>query len=159
MKTKLFFSLMIIAVVFSACKGEKGDIGPQGNSGSANVSAFIVTINPGQWASSTAGYWGVSWTAPEITNANADVVQVYMQGTSGGDWWGLPTTNFFAAGDAIDFSYTTGSVSILYTNTTFPPQTVAFKTVVIPPAIARDHPEVDYNNYRDVKAIFNLADL
>lgn len=33
-----------------------------------------------------------------------------------------------------------------------------FKVVVIPPAVLRQYPEVDLNNYKEVKKVFQLRD-
>ena len=168
MKTKLLLTLSAILLLFSQC--EKGDTGPQGqngtagpngptgSNGSANVTSSIDTIPPGAWSFSSANHWVAGWNVDSITDAFNDVVLVYIHAVSGGSWWALPTESFFVASDRIDYSYNTGTVNVLYVNASAPAVSITFKTVVIPPSLARQNPDVDFNDYAQVQEAFNLRD-
>jgi hypothetical protein len=161
MKTKLFLLSMIVAVILSACKGNDGPPGPQGPAGAngtANISNTTFTATPGVWNGS-APWWYVDVSVPALTNPNTSVVQVYVQiNGSGSEWWALPVSSLSAANDNYQFAFITGSVRLWYSYTSAPNATWNYRIVVIPSSIARNNPNIDYNNYSKVKAAFNLTD-
>lgn len=170
MKTKLLLFAMTIAVILSACKGDKGDLGPQGSAGpqgptgpqgNANVHTFTVTTS--NWILSGVTYY-TSINVSSITQSIVDngVVLVYMDAS--GAWLALPVTIVPSASYSSTYRYYhyLGGVEIDKTDTdlTTPgnPGTKTFKIAVIAGSIVRDNPNVDYNNYSEVKATFNLQD-
>ena len=168
MKTKLLLTLTAILFLYSQCKkgdtgpqgtnGTTGPTGPTGSTGNANVISSIDTIPPGAWFNSSANHWLAGWNVNSITDVWNDVVLVYIHATAGGSWWALPTANYFLANDRIDYSYNTGTVNVQYTNASAPTVSITFKTVVIPPALAHQNPNVDYNDYAQVKSTFHIQD-
>jgi len=163
-KTKLFFLSMIVAVVLSGCRGDDGVEGPQGPAGSngtngtngaANVSSGFYDPN---WDPIIPNYY-TTFTVTSITDTLNDIVLVFCKRVAGGSWEMLPVYDFACAGSNIGFSYNLGNVIVnYYSIVCIPLSTWRFRVVVIKPALARDHPDVDYNNYEEVKAAFNLTD-
>lgn len=168
MKKISFYLLASVLIAFVSCKkgdtGPQGPAGPAGANGSANVSYGTVTVTPGTWSSVGTGQWEVSYSDAAITDADQDMVIGYVS-SSTGTWWALPTTNYFTtagSGDALDLAYSTGNFTILYTNNnvsaTAPTVAVSFKVVVIPPAIIKNNPSTNWNDYNQVKKFLNEKD-
>jgi hypothetical protein len=156
MKTKLILLATTIAVIFAGCKGDTGPQGPAGGNGAANVSNTAYSAIPGVWNLSGA-WWYIDVSVPALTNASIDLVQVYVQTMgSGTDWWALPAKDLVNNGDNFQFSYVSGIVRLWYTYTSAPSSTWTFRIVVVPPPLAR--PNVNYSNYSEVKASYNLQD-
>jgi hypothetical protein len=72
----VFFS---VAILFAGCKGDKGNMGPAGQNGIANVSSVIYDVPAQNWASNTDGGYTAILTVPEITSDiyNNGAVLVY----------------------------------------------------------------------------------
>lgn len=164
MKTKLFLFSITIAVILSACKGEDGPQGPQGPQGAtgapgpSNITVTNFTATPGTW-NGGGPWWYIDVPVSALTNAANDLVSVYVQIPSfSSDWWAIPATALVSSTDNYQFSYGTGTVVLWYNDASAPAYTYNYKIVVVPPSIARDNSDVDFNNYSKVKATFNLQD-
>jgi hypothetical protein len=157
MKTiKLLAVVCISATLLSSCqKGSTGPAGAAGANGVANISSTITSITPGSWSNPGTGEYLVKVNNSALTSADQDGVEVFVS-TSTGIYLGLPTTNILANGDQMEFAYQTGAVSLIYLNSSAPASTINMKVVVIPPAIMHQHPNTNWKNYNEVKAILNL---
>lgn len=166
-------ALMIAAVVsLSACK-KKGCTDSKAlnynseakkDDGSCvmnNAKSSLITVNSGEWSGGVNGYSVTKSTTlitPSIAETGA-VLCYYKDGTEYyplpiAIWYGSWTTNIF-------YIYSSGSISF-YTQDddalTPPPGTVTFKVVTIEASGLIANPDVDLNNYKEVKEAFNLVD-
>lgn len=156
MNAKFILLAATVAVILSGCKGDTGPQGPAGNNGAVNVTNTTYTAIPGVWNAS-GQWWYVDVSVPYLTDASRDLVQVYIQTNgSGSDWWALPAKDLVNNGDNFQFSYVAGSVRLWYTFTSGPSSTWNYRIVVVPPDLAR--PNINYSNYSEVKANYNLQD-
>ena len=98
---RAFKILVPLTLVFGmiSCEGEKGDTGPQGAAGNANVDVFEYTIQTDQWqendvAIGELGYGYYAFFSCPIISAdimnNGGLVQVYIAGST--NWRPLPWT-------------------------------------------------------------------
>lgn len=141
---------MAVSIALSSCTKE-GATGPQGANGVANISTNIYEITPSMWSWVGVGtYPTCSITVTAITNSNADDVEVFASDyTDNGDWGQL--------GTEYQFGYTNGIVNIVYNSTSQEPIWNAyFKVVVIPPSIYVSHPNTNWSDYSQVKAIIDV---
>jgi len=159
MKTKLFL-FASIAVFLTACKGEKGDTGPPGAQSNANVQSFTVTVESSSWIQEPP-VWKSNIDVSAITQSIIDhgTVSVFIS-YDGSRWWALPSSS---VGAEFNYYFFIHNVEIIYSlsngNTpNLPPPTSQFKIVTITGSIARDNPDIDWNNYSEIKANFNLTD-
>lgn len=172
MKTKIFLPLAVaFALVFSQCKKDddtnlqpKGDYATNStvNANLAKNYDFSITFSP----SSTMG----SYSLPSSSVSSNDAVIVYWKEQGYTDmyiqtpyiWYETPSTvgvNFWAEYDNI--------ITMLYVHATRADGSSAspwatnstqnFRAVVIKGA-RYAHPAVNYNNYEEVKKVFNLKD-
>ena len=160
MKNKIIAvtAILLIAITFTNCK--KGDTGPAGKdgvNGNANVvGTNIVTVN--SWTASSNS-WSASMTASGITQNIVDkgVVSVFVQ--YGNEWWSLPDLN---GKNSTQYGYGVGTVSLLNANSdgsTAPnPGATTFRIVIISPSNRLAHPNTNWKNYNEVKAVLNLED-
>jgi len=136
--------------------GTNGTTGTNGTNGNANVTTTTFTITPSQWTTGNGGWYNASFTAPTITDGDKDAVMIYLwtsAGTSTTQWYALPVSDLIATGDKLQFGETTNSLTLQYYGAA-PANTWTFKQVVIPPAMKK--PNVNMNNYAEVKAAYNL---
>jgi hypothetical protein len=145
----------IVASVLISCK--KGDTGPQGPDGNANVyGSYNITLNSGDWVS-FGTYYYADITVPNISQAIVDrgVVMVYEQAIP--VWNALPYT---WGNLSISYDFGLNIVHIFYENTdgtqTQIPGTRTFRIVCISALNAKAHSNVDWKNYTEVKKTFNL---
>lgn len=149
----LFSSMGLIALLFTSCqKGATGPAGAAGANGVANISSTITSITPGSWSNPATGEYIVKVTNAAIANADNDGIEVFIS-TSTGLYLGLPATNILTNGDQMEFAYQTGAISLLYLNSTAPTSAINLKVVVIPPAIMKQHPNTNWNDYSQIEEI------
>ena len=160
MKTKFLLSAMMITIAFASCKkGDIGPAGPTGATGNASVQTFTFTIDSTQWDGDTVNLqWGATYTLPASTNVNGGVF-LYVQDDN--NWAALPHVDY---GITTEFAFdpTTKIVEVQEAAATgafmIPnPSSMTFKAVTIPPAIARQNPNIDMGNYIQVRNTFNLS--
>ncbi len=150
-KRTLILALMAsVSLLFSCAKdGKDGLPGPAGPAGNANVKSQTFVVNTWDWSSNSVLLYD-----PNITQAivNNGAVQVYVQGDPG-VWMALPLT---ISGSYIVYDYQLNYVRII---TDSQPTTLErFKVVAIASSARLANPDVDYTNYEEVKATFNLED-
>jgi hypothetical protein len=169
MKTYFFFKmkytktiskllLLVTITFFSSCKKE-GPAGLAGKDGNANVVSSTITSS--SWAY-TAPSWATTFDYPAITQdiINSGAVLVYLK--VGNNYNQLPLTFYQTSSysSTIEVSTFVGGLSLLWTDSdlTQPnnPGSPTFKIVVIASSGMIQNPNVDYSNYEDVKATFNL---
>lgn len=168
MKAKSLFitaSMAVSVVFFQGCKkeGPPGPQGPTGETGPAGPDArtfnFSLTFNPGDTFKSYAG----------ITGFDAgDVVLTYvLYETIGGTgyWTQIPVILSDYVNFVPEFSESTGFLyinSLKADGTAGSPwtssYTFAFKAVLIKSSGLAKNPNVDLNNYEEVKNTFNIPD-
>ncbi len=162
---KLFMLAFIFITVFNSCK--KGETGTPGKDGSANVTSYTYSVP--SWTYSSP-YYFVNLSVPSITADNISTagVMAYFN-TTGNQWFALPYTQYHSPSNYY-MGFTTGISNVQITwvydsslssgddPNTFYATKVLYKVVVIPPSAKSLKPNVDYNNYNEVKAAFNLKD-
>jgi len=152
----IVFTLIIVIITFNGCR--KGDTGPQGPTGNANVIG-TNTVTVSTWIAS-----GHAWTATLNVNAitqdivNYGSVQVFVQ--YGNEWWALPDINGV---NSTLFGFSEGTVSLLNSNSDDSqasyPGTQIFRVVIISSYNAKAHPTLNWNNYEEIKKNFNIVEL
>lgn len=171
MKTKYILKLIITAfslslLVNGCTKGDDGVPGTPGKNGAANLNSRTFTVDNWLYASP---YYYVNLNVPELTSANINSagVMVYFT-TKGINWIALPYTQFAATNYNMGFETSTGTVKITWfynssvesgdNPNVFYNTKVQYKVVVIPTADMALKPNVNFNNYEEVKASFRLND-
>ncbi len=166
---KLSMAFLAIAVFVTSCsKGPAGPAGPTGPTGAgggvgatgptgvANISTTEFTVTTAQW-----NIYGVNedtvWRpVPLLTDSINDGVIVQVSRTTGafiGDWFGMPMSNFLASNDLIDFLYGNKRILFGYNFSSAPSQTLKFKVIVIPPAVMKQHPNVNSKNQAELMTL------
>ena len=153
-----------MAIMITSCK--KGDTGPQGPEGNANVKSGIYEVsNWTRYTSSDVTTRFVDIDVPGVTTdiANYGAVLVYYSGQQITSWTALPYlfpsgTNNISYGFL--YHYAPGVVEIEYyaSDGSDPgdPGTVEFQIVVIEGGPLKANPKTDLNNYEEVRKTFNL---
>lgn len=134
--------LVSICISLSAC--EKGDVGPAGANGVANIQASTITTNNSAWSfDNTDNSYNAIFNYSAITQSVVDggTVQVFIGDGIGSEWAALP----FSYSDLqYNYSYKLGQVFVSLTLSTgaIPnnPGGQQFKVVVIPPAAKSINP-------------------
>lgn len=170
---KIFFTktltVISISLMFTLSSCQKGDTGAPGAAGSANVTATNYSVPAANWGYSSPNFYA-DLGVPGLTTLaqSSGVVEVFFSNNSGINWQAIPYTYYNSPGAnyLMNFSTTVGSVRIFWTyNTsistgqdpsTFFGVVSQFKVVVIPPSAMK--PNVNYQNYYEVKAAYNLKD-
>jgi len=187
MKTNFIKTVVVIAIsllTFNSCKkgdtgpaGPEGPVGPagpagptgtagaNGANGNANVVSYKTIVN--SWSSQTS-YWRSIISIPEITSATntTGAILCYFSINSGLSWFALPytqvdpTSNYY-----LNFNTYNGGITVFWQRdngtlgsnpNAYYSTNVNIKTVIIPPALIK--PNIDTNNYNEVKMAYNLAD-
>lgn len=168
--TAVIAGLALMLSATTSCK--KGDTGPQGEKGATGATGAqgeagpqAKTFNFSLTFSSTVNYGAFNG----ITGYDADDAILFYtkyETLSGTDYWApLPVVLANTVNIIPEFSNTTGNVFINtlkangqtgspWTTTT----TLAFKAVLIKSSQRLLNPTVNYNNYSEVKKVFNLKD-
>jgi hypothetical protein len=156
-----------IVMLLSSC-GEKGDPGPVGPPGNANVHSYYYTVNYTNW-----NIYGTSGTPnhslfyekyiPEITQAIIDhgMVVAYIYDHTLGAWVALPYTYTFAGAQEYYKFYTTVGIAgiditLSTLQTPIAQQILEVKIVAVAGAFRQQHPDIDWSNYEMVKERLNL---
>ncbi|MDA9312050.1 hypothetical protein N8371_05365 [Vicingaceae bacterium] len=160
-------AIAMVGMVFTACSGEDGDIGPAGANGNANVNSFSYTVDAASWSQGRANI-----SLPQLTKAIADngVVAVFGSfdslGTDTISWRPVPyrfvanvggtnmlvsITNTFSVGQVSLFSNLTS------TNAGINLFTSTFRVVLIPSSAKIEG--VNINNYEEVKTVYGVEEF
>lgn len=162
MKTlfKKLFVLFLILTTFSC--SEDGATGPAGADGNANViGTNTVTTTSSNWTSYSSGaLWVTSLNVPGITQSILDrgIVSVFKSDSSG-TWTALP---FTLGNQSWFYSFGVGFVQISTTNTNITsftnPASQTFRVVIVSASNRMANPNVNWNNYQEVKNALKLKD-
>jgi hypothetical protein len=156
---------LTLGLTLTSCqKGETGPAGPagtNGTNGNANVVSSSITTSAWSYVSPS---WEMTFTYPAITQNILDkgAVLVYVQ--SGTNYYQLPYTlypqNTYSR--TYTFVHYLGGLKVFVTDSdlTQPsnPGSLTFKVVVIAASQIDENPNVNYDNYEEVKKAFNLKD-
>ncbi|MEO6902679.1 MAG: hypothetical protein ABI315_05945 [Bacteroidia bacterium] len=159
---KTAFSLLILLItsvtVLNSCK--KGDPGPAGEDGNANVTSTDPILIPAKSWTLDSNVWLTNFPVPAITGdiASKGMVQVYIK--YGSQWWALPDIN---NGNATSYGFTMGKVFLFNANddgsVPLAPLALTFRVVAISPSGGRAmNPDVDLKDYEAVKKYYHLKD-
>jgi hypothetical protein len=164
----------------SGANGLNGTNGTNGKDGNANVYGRVFTVQPIEtlvdgdgwtkktYTNSTNFYYSKRLLVPEITKAVLDRgdVHVYKSLDPSIDFWlGMPYTDHYTAGTttyittytpAHSLGYVTIWIDDNFLKPSLPTKVTSFKVVVITPSGKIAHPNVNYNNYAEVAAAFDL---
>jgi hypothetical protein len=164
MKTKFYmFAALIALVTFSGCKKE-GPPGPAGEDGNANVQSSAITFSNWYWNNS-AYYDCSDFTWGAITNdiANTGGVFIYLSNGAGG-WVPLPRTVYPSTSysQSQRYVYSTGAFTVIVQDSdlTQPvnPGTWTIKVLAVASSLRQANPQLDWNDYEQVKKTLKLKD-
>ncbi len=143
------------AILFTSC-GKDGAVGPQGPAGipgNANVQTGVFLNQSFTFVAANSDYeLYLNYNAITQYVLDQGAVIVYFQTTSNTSGWTMLPATF--AGAPVNTSYGLGQVEI--TDGTMPTGLFNFKVVVIPPAVMKAHPGVNFSNYSEVRNAFNI---
>jgi hypothetical protein len=162
-RIKIVGLIIITAITVNSCK--KGKDGEPGKDGISSVTSHTFSVS--NWTDN-ATYWYTHLSTPELTsdNINSTSVQVYFS-TVANNWQAMPFTyvgstdhfmNYISAISLIEVRWEYNGAGSGSSPVTIYGAASMFKVVIIPPAIIKQHPNVDLNNYNEVKETFNLKD-
>lgn len=169
MKTLKLISIITIVTTVAFLVGctKKGEDGPAGKDGSSNVSATVFSVS--SWAWTAPNYYS-NLSVPEITtdNLNSAAIMVYFS-KGNNTWTAIPFTQYDSPSNYfMGFNTSVGNVQVtwIYDSSlssgsnpnTYYGVNIQCKVVVIPKAARDAHPNVNLNNYSEVKTVFNLKD-
>ena len=165
MKTlfKKLFVLFLILTTFSCSEdGATGATGQAGADGNANViGTNTVTTTSSNWTSYNSGaLWVTTLNVSAITQSilNKGIVCVFKSDSTG-SWTALP---FTLGSQSWFYSFGVGFVNINTTNTNITsfanPASQTFRVVIISASNRIANPNVNWNNYKEVKNALKLKD-
>lgn len=173
MKTIKFLSIiMAVAVIFGSCsKGDTGATGPAGANGTngvANITSNIWTVTNWGW-SSPVYYVNLSDNNITATVLNSGLVTTWASVDAGTTWNAIPTTHVGSVENAFwGCEYQVGTLYVTFEwntqgadgdpNSTYSAN-VQIKDVVIPPAMLAAHPNINWQDYRQVNAIMATQNM
>lgn len=161
-RTVLLTLIASVSLLFSCAKdGKDGLPGPAGPAGNANVKSTLITVYTSDWSGGGNGY-SVSKYVPIITQDIVDGGVVMCYESDGSNYIALPTSVWLGSytRHAL-FAYSTNNIEIIYQDDdglSPNPGMITFKVVAIASSARLANPSVDYTNYEEVKATFNLKD-
>jgi hypothetical protein len=166
MKTKnlLLAAMMLFGIGITSCKkAEKGDTGPAGKNGNANVTSVLLNANTWTWDNTNKWSYATFSSVSILTSATASSGAVILYEGSGTSWTAVPYSFNLSGGVTYHalFEYDVNTVTIykaLSDDSNPNPSASQFKLICIPPASIKEHPNVDYTNYMEVRKTFNLKD-
>jgi hypothetical protein len=152
--------------------GTNGINGTNGSNGNANVSQSNFTVNGSDWTYNNLPVWDQSLTVilndNDITQNIIDsgIVMVYLSLNSPAtEWFALPFTqklngNYLSQTWAFAYSLNNVTIKFYFSDGSSPstPSTNYFKVVVISGTQRIANPNVNWNNYQEVKAFLNLSE-
>ena len=159
-------SIIVVTVIGILLSCKKGKDGEPGKDGGANVTSTVFSVS--SWSSNSSRYYTLL-SVPELTadNINTASVQVYFN-VGDNAWKAMPFTQLASTNYFMGHISAINSVQITWDynglgigddpNEFYGISASKFKVVVIPPAILKQYPNVDLNNYNEVKETFHLKD-
>ncbi len=159
--TKKIILLFAVVFAFASCKkGDTGPAGANGTNGNANVTNSTFTVATSSWVL-TGNEYDATLNVPSINQSIIDkgAVNIYVS-SDGITWTAMP---FSVQGYEFNYNYSLSTVKIAFSldSGNIPssaPNNDKFKVVVIASSGLIAHPNVNLNNYNDVKAAYQLQD-
>ncbi len=156
-------SILIISCAKDGETGPQGVQGPAGPQGNANVKAYELNVDFSSSALSSyyERYKDVYWSEITSNVYNYGLVMVYSYYSN--SWRALPCEYSISSSNSwmLRYDVHVGYVRLWrqYSNGAIPASGLyGYKIVCIPAASRSAHPDIDYNNYKEVKEAFNLQD-
>jgi hypothetical protein len=158
MKKTFHLVFIVIAILLTSIGCKKGDTGPTGATGNANVQTYTFSVTNSSWVADSAGLqWSTDYTLPSSVNVSGAVLLYVQDSTS---WAALPHVDY---GVTVEFKYDPSTeiievqaadakAAIMIDN----PGPMTFRVVAIPPAMLEAKSTVNLKNYDAVKQTFNL---
>ncbi len=144
--------------------GAQGDTGVQGN---ANVHSSILQLTPNDWTTSGSYGYVASAIDSDLTQSIVDsgLVSVFYFITSSGSWTPLPYNQIITYNSYVfcnwTFFYKLNQINFrVEQNIAAPnnPGYTKFKVIAISASQRNANPNINWNDYEEVKTIFNLKD-
>ena len=141
--------------------GAPGPTGTTGTNGNANVKSQTFTVNTSYWSLSS-GVYSYDKFLPEIGQDIVDngMVLAYMESSPYSETWvALPLSmKDFEMNYAFWKYYVSFNVSLGSGSTPSNPGNARFKVLIVQGTARLSNPQVDFNDYYQVKTAFNLKD-
>jgi len=153
----MFFVLAMLTVSMISCT--KGDTGPAGEDGNANVyGSNTITLNSGDWVLNGSYYYADLFAA-DISQDIADRGLVMVYELAAPYWNALPYTWGISS---VSFDFGLNVVHLYYQNTdgsqTANPGIRTFRIVSISASAARLNSDLNWKDFAEVKKRFNFQD-
>lgn len=163
--TTLILVLGLVTLINGCAKdgkdGVPGPTGTSGTNGNANVKSLTFTVNTWEWV--TSGNTVYVNRTPDISTDifNSGSVLLYIKSSTA--WQALPFTypqGTFTTLMRYLYSYNFVQINVMQESGTpsLPTTSLDFKLVTISSTARLSNPQVDFNDYYQVKAAFNLKD-
>jgi hypothetical protein len=159
-RIKTIIAILVFSLAFTGCQ-KKGDIGPagkDGKDGNANMSHSSPFIITNFTYNSTTKQYAASLTQASITQQVVDggIVALYLQDAS--SWLALPINT---GHDVLMYEFQLGGITVYYYNSdgsvpSNPNGLFTIRSVVIPPQIVKQNPNVNWNDYKESDAVLDL---
>ncbi len=157
--------LIISSLILNSC--QKTENGTPGKDGNSNVISKLYTINSSNWLNNGTR-WYTFLTVSDLTtsNINSAAVQLFF-GTTNNNWVAVPYTEIATSNYFMGFITSPNYIQVTWENNIslgnnpnifYSITTVNFKVVIIPPTARLSHPNLDLNNYNEIKKAFKLPD-
>ncbi|HLG35836.1 MAG TPA: hypothetical protein VI757_13215 [Bacteroidia bacterium] len=182
MKTQSKIIMLIACITLFISCAKDGEIGPQGAQGTQGTqgatgntgpqgpgaSSQTITVTSNQWSHfGTQGQSGDGYqTIQNVSIITSGIVSTgavlaYISGSTTA-WVALPYSAPYSSWQRYwTYAYQTGQIILECQDSDFfttQPGTQYFKVVVIPGSVMHQNPDVDFNNYKEVQAAYNLQD-
>lgn len=168
LKSITAITLIGMLSLFNGCAkdgkdGAPGPTGSAGTNGNANVKSETFMYSPSSWQLASNTYF-INRTTTLITSdiVTSGAILVYMQSTTSTSWQALPYTWPNGTQSQIyRFWYNTNNLKLeIYSEDLTPSVStnLTFKLVAISSSARLSNPHIDFNDYYQVKAAFDLKD-
>lgn len=169
----LSFVLSMLLLTATSCQGPRGEAGPQGPAGNANVQSSTVVTEASDWvwdANACNWYLDLEWDAIDYDIVDYGVVLVYMENPGESyAWHQLPLTlypndQYSTTLETVYYDY---ALTIYWTNSDllkhqnpcdFYNTNLEFKVVLIDATVYSEYQNEDLSNYENVKKLFNIQE-
>ena len=158
-----------ISMLLAGCTGPKGDTGPAGANGNANVIDHTYSVSMSNWTyvGSPYYYWYTQWTDADVSQSilNTGSVETFVSYNSGTSWNMVPYTEVLSSTLTgiwtVNAALNTMQINYSYSdatahsdpNTEYGVPAIWFKVVCIAGPVMKKHPNTNWHNYAEVKAI------
>ena len=156
----------------AGAQGPQGPSGSNGTNGNTNVKSSFLTVNPNNWQWNSSNYVSyVEFNNSQITSdvINYGLVLAFRKSTNAGTeiWIPMPNVYYPFSNSLISWTYDIGFISLGAGRIRFawsdsrnspPDATQVFKIVSVSGSAKAANPNLDWNNWNQVKQTFHLTD-